>query len=236
MRLREITDLFGKGSDLGKLYNPGVDDEIQAAIARKQAERTGGGPQYARPTQSGDDQKAWDRNMAKHFNPDGTPKNPAAGKGSGNVSYSSDFKGKIRNKPIAPQLMKVLQSASAKTGLKVVIFSGGQDAKGKGTRRTGSTRHDSGRAADIYIYDEKGNQLNTKGDDPRIIEFVAALKRAGAKGLGAHPGYMQGTGMHVDIIGASQGGGTMWGAKGTGKPPARIAQAFQTGRSASQVA
>ena len=135
MRLREITDLFGKGSDLGKLYNPGVDPEIQAA----QAAQDGGGPQYARPTQSGDDQAAWDRNMAKHFNPDGTPKNPAAGKGSGNVSYSSDFKGKIRNKPIAPQLMKVLQSASAKTGLKVVIFSGGQDAKGRGTRRTGST-------------------------------------------------------------------------------------------------
>ena len=76
---------------------------------------------------------------------------------------------------------------------------------------------------------------------PRPVEWCELViwclfKCAGAKGLGAHPGYMQGTGMHVDIIGASQGGGTMWGARGTGKPPARIAQAFQTGRSASQVA
>jgi len=126
--------------------------------------------------------------------------------------------------------MGILQSASAATGLRVVIFSGGQDPKGRGSRRTGSTRHDNGNAADVYLYDKEGKQLNTRGDDPRVVNFVAACKRAGARGLGAHPGYMGGTGLHVDIIGSSQGGGNMWGAGGTGSPPQRIAQAFATGK------
>lgn len=229
MRFSEITedlsDLFGKGSDIGKMYNPGVDPEIQSALAAKQ----GGGPQFARPTQSGAAQDDWDANMAKYFNPDGTPKNVDP-KGAGSVRYASNYRSKTRNKPVDPRLIKILKSASAATGLTVEIFSGGQDAKGSGTRRTGSTRHDNGLAADVYLYDAKGNVLNTRGDDPRVVNFVAACRRAGAKGLGAHPGYMGGTGIHVDIVGSSQGGGSMWGAGGTGSPPQRIAQAFQSGK------
>ena len=232
MRIVDITedlsDLFGRGSDIGKVYNPGMDPEVAAA----QAARSGGGTQYARPTQSGAAQADWDKNMARYFNPDGTPKNvdPTS---AGSVRYSSNYRGKTRNKPIDPRLMRVLKSASAATGLTVEIFSGGQDAKGKGTRRTGSTRHDNGLAADVYLYDAKGNVLNTRGDDPRVVNFVAACKRAGARGLGAAPGYMGGTGLHIDIVGSSQGGGTMWGAGGTGQPPQRIAQAFATGKGTS---
>lgn len=225
MKIRDVTEnlgsLFGKGSDIGKMYNPGADPELQAKS---------GDPVVARPTASGAAQDDWDANYAKFYNPDGSPKNPAAGKGSGSVRYSANFKNQIRNKAIKPALMKILQSASAATGLTVEIFSGGQDVKGKGSRRTGSTRHDGGNAADVYLFDEKGNMLNTKGDDPRVVDFVAACKRAGARGLGAAPGYMNSVGIHVDLVGASQGGGVMWGAGGTGSPPQRIAQAFKSGK------
>lgn len=150
--------------------------------------------------------------------------------GKGSVGYVSGYNQKTRNKPIDKRLMTVLKRAAADAGVKVLIFSGGQDAQGSGTRRTGSTRHDNGLAADIYVYDGKGRQLTTRGDDPLVINFVAALKRAGAQGLGAHPGYMGGKGFHVDIVGTSQGGGSMWGAGGKGKPPGEIARAFTTGK------
>lgn len=232
MRYTEIREdlgsLFGAGSKIGQMYNPGKDPELQAK-ADAEAGRTVG----ARPTGSGDAQDDWDANYAKYYNPDGSPKNPAAGKGSGSVRYSANYKNQIRNKAIKPALMKILQSASAATGLTVEIFSGGQDVKGRGRRRTGSTRHDGGNAADVYLFDETGTMLNTKGNDPRVVDFVAACKRAGARGLGAAPGYMNSVGIHVDLVGASQGGGTMWGAGGTGSPPQRIARAFQTGRGTS---
>jgi len=221
-----LSDLFGRGSDIGKVYNPGMDPELAAA----QAARDGGGVQFARPTNSGEAQADWDANMAKYFNPDGTPKNVASGTGS--VSYVQDFAKRTRNKPIKPALMNILKRAAEDTGLRVVIFSGGQDVKGRGTRRTGSTRHDAGNAADVWVY--AGNkQLRTDGDDPRMVAFIAALRRAGAKGFGAHPGYMKGVGVHVDIVGTATGGSNMWGAGGTGSPPMSLARAFQTGKGTS---
>ena len=76
-------------------------------------------------------------------------------------------------------------------------------------------------------------QLRTDGNDPRVVNFIAALRRAGAKGFGAHPGYMGGTGIHVDIVGTATGGSNMWGAGGTGSPPMSLARAFQTGKGTS---
>ena len=242
MRFKEISEdtpssgssglgsLFGKGSDIGAFYNPGMDDKLQGIINNIEKAAKTGVRVPGRPPMAGPPQSQWDEKFAKYYNKDGTPKAPATGGGKGNVSYVSNFKNRTRNKAINPKLMGILQSASAATGLRVVIFSGGQDPKGRGSRRTGSTRHDNGNAADVYLYDKEGKQLNTRGDDPRVVNFVAACKRAGARGLGAHPGYMNGTGLHVDIIGSSQGGGNMWGAGGTGSPPQRIAQAFATGK------
>lgn len=221
-----LSDLFGRGSDIGRVYNPGMDPEVAAA----QAARDGGGAQFARPTNDSAAQADWDANMAKYFNPDGTPKTGASGTGS--VSYVQDFAKRTRNKPIKPALMSILKRAAADTGLRVVIFSGGQDVKGRGARRTGTTRHDAGNAADVWVY--AGNtQLNTRGDDPRMVAFIAALRRAGAKGFGAHPGYMKGVGVHVDIVGTATGGSNMWGAGGTGSPPTSLARAFQTGKGTS---
>lgn len=238
MQLRQLTEnlgsIFGKGSDMGKIYNPGQDDEI---AAKKNAEIS---PQPTNSIQAAD----WNKKFGATHNPDGSPKNPAADAaapasaapasagvaGTGSVSYVGGFKNKTRNKPIVPALMKALNSAANIAGVRVVIFSGGQDAKGQGTRRTGSTRHDGGYAADVYVYDAKGKQLNTQGNDPLMLKFIAACKQSGIKGMGAHPGYMNGKGVHVDLWGAKKGS-AMWGAGGTGSPPTTIARAFSTGRS-----
>lgn len=123
------------------------------------------------------------------------------GTGEGSVKYVSGFSSATRNKPIQPQLMNILKSAASATKLDVVIFSGGQDAKGtQNARRTGSVRHDNGWAADIWIYNE-GRQLsaNRQSDVPLMQSFTAKLKQAGATGIGIGTSYMSGVGIHVDI-------------------------------------
>ena len=60
--------------------------------------------------------------------------------------------------------------------------------KGSGGRRTGSTRHDLGFAADIQIYD--GEQLLSvakSNDLPKIITFCRTIKGKGVKCIGAGP-------------------------------------------------
>jgi len=130
------------------------------------------------------------------------------GLGSGNVKYSSSHKSATRNKPVDPRLFNIISQAAAATKLDIQIFSGGQDAKGQGSRRTGSVRHDNGKAADIWLYNN-GVQLNSNKatDIPLLESFVRAAKAAGATSAGMGPGYMGGVGLHIDI--ASAGG--VWG-------------------------
>tara|TARA_B100000424_G_scaffold268580_1_gene263652 strand:- start:5559 stop:6290 length:732 start_codon:yes stop_codon:yes gene_type:complete len=235
MLLRELT------SGLGDIFQTQIDKSLEKVDAR--------------PTDSfGANQ--WDMQFGQTHNADGTKKAQPTGPGGpvvdpnadpgapsasqtgnidqtrivkpGKVSYGQGFANKTRNKPIKPQLMKVLQNAARNTGVNVIIFSGGQDVKGVGTRRTGSTRHDDGWAADVRVQDASGKNLSTNGADPLMNLFIMNLKKAGGKGLGAHPGYMGGTGVHVDLWGASKGA-AMWGAGGKGKPPKAI-QAAWAGR------
>ena len=64
------------------------------------------------------------------------------------VSFTGPPATAIRNQPISPELRGLLKEAAEAAGVKTVrITSGGQPAKGEGTRRTGSKRHDRGRAA-----------------------------------------------------------------------------------------
>ena len=256
MRLNEFTytenlsDLFGKGSAIGAEFNPGVDDVIQGKLQAQQAARdnqvasmAGQVLQKVAPRPVDDPrnpdpqikqrQQNWDTAYGATHKPDGSvdPQSQTAqgAKGQGSVSYVGDFNKRIRNKPIKPALMRILNKAANEAGVKVVIFSGGQETKGQGKRRTGSTRHDAGMAADVRLYDKNGKILKTDGKNPLVLNFIAAAKRAGARGMGAHPGYMNGTGIHLDLHGSAKGG-AMWGAGGKGAPPARIAQAFQTGK------
>jgi hypothetical protein len=105
----------------------------------------------------------------------------------------------IRNQPIATELRTVLERAANDAGVDSVhITSGGQPALGEGTRRTGSTRHDRGRAADLQLV--VGGRTLTFTDnraDPIIAAFVTASAAHGATGIGAGVGYMGNRTIHV---------------------------------------
>lgn len=110
----------------------------------------------------------------------------------------------IRNKPIQARLAKALSESADDAGIDHVrISSGGQDAKGHGTRRTGSTRHDidatgKGGAADLELL-IGGRVLNFQNmaDRPIIARFVTGCSRRGCTGIGAGVDYMGPTKLHV---------------------------------------
>ena len=78
----------------------------------------------------------------------------------------------IRNKPISEELKLVLDTAARAAGVDTIrITSGGQDTLGEGTRRTGSTRHDGGRAADLGYNSAKGLKQGFF-DGEKIFDFV----------------------------------------------------------------
>lgn len=105
----------------------------------------------------------------------------------------------IRNQPISAELLRVLEAAAQKAGVTAVrIVSGGQDALGEGNRRTGSTRHDHGRAADLQcVIDDRTLTFTDQQADPGILTFVTAAAAAGATGIGAGVAYMGNRTIHV---------------------------------------
>ncbi len=105
----------------------------------------------------------------------------------------------IRNKPISDELRQVLEIAAQTAGIDTLrITSGGQDAKGHGTRRTGSTRHDHGRAADVQcVVNGRTLTFTNTSAHPAILAFVAAAAAAGATGIGAATDYMGERTIHV---------------------------------------
>ena len=152
----------------------------------------------------------------------------AQGEGTGRVRMANQ--GATRNQPLQASLLRILDTAAEAAGVDVVVFSGGQDAQGQGTRRTGSVRHDNGRAADIYIYSD-GQRLRTDREDPIVANFIAQAVAAGARGIGAGPGYMGGVGIHVDILG-DRAGANYWGDAGrTANTPDYVVAAYRAGSS-----
>jgi hypothetical protein len=104
-----------------------------------------------------------------------------------------------RNKPIASDLKQVLDAAAQSAGVDTIrITSGGQDALGEGTRRTGSTRHDRGRAADLQLV-ANGTTITftDQAAPPTMLAFVTAACAAGATGVGAGVTYMGNRTIHV---------------------------------------
>lgn len=134
---------------------------------------------------------------------------------SGDVKYTYS-KGTIRNQPVTPALMNILKSSAGAKGYSIEIYSGGQDWKGVGDRRTGSIRHDGGAAADIRVYNEKGRRLSAASHNSKDIDvlqsFVKLLLENGITSVGADRDYMNGN-LHVDI--ATNSPATCWGASGT---------------------
>ncbi|MGJ5175920.1 SH3 domain-containing protein [Bradyrhizobium oligotrophicum] len=125
--------------------------------------------------------------------------------------------GATRNQPITDELKRVLDAAARAAGVDTVrITSGGQDPPGPGARRTGSTRHDHGRAADLQcVVGATTLTFTDQSAPPGILTFVTAAAAAGATGIGAGVGYMGNRTIHVGF-GTSVSDKTRltWGAGG----------------------
>ncbi len=129
--------------------------------------------------------------------------------------------GATRNKPIRDSLRGLLSAAADEVGIDHIrISSGGQDRLGRGSRRTGSTRHDvdangKGGAADLEML-IGGRALNYGSAADRAIgaRFVTACVRRGATGVGA--GGKNGPYMGLTKLHVGYGPVSTWGHGGKG--------------------
>lgn len=113
----------------------------------------------------------------------------------------------IRSQPLIPQLEERLREAIVAVygpGYSAQVYSGGQPGKDSGGRRTGSIRHDHGKAADIYVVGPDGKRVT--GDRLGPLGQYWAAKRYGGVGL-----EMNGGGIHLDAWDTPPpGGGMSW--------------------------
>lgn len=139
-----------------------------------------------------------------------------------------DTAGKIRSLPIQAKLETLLMQAGQHCGLDVVrVISGGQAAKGTPGRRTGSTRHDLGWAADLQL-ELGGRRLSfARGSElPYFESFVSLASQLGATGIGAAVDYMGPLTIHVGY-----GAEAVWGGGGrVARAPRWLVTAFEQGR------
>lgn len=121
-----------------------------------------------------------------------TPYGSSMQAGAGNIRFMNA--GATRNKPITADLMgRVSEAIEAVYGKGAIaeLYSGGQDARGHGSRRMGSTRHDGGMAGDFHVRDASGNLIS--GDRLGALAQYWLAKRYGGVGL-----EMRGGGIHLD--------------------------------------
>jgi hypothetical protein len=103
--------------------------------------------------------------------------------------------GATRNLPIVEQLQTNLQRAIATVygpGYRAQVYSGGQPALGSGGARVGSTRHDGGMAADLYVMDPQGQRVT--GDKLAGLGRHWLENKLGGVGM-----EMKGGGIHLDL-------------------------------------
>lgn len=101
----------------------------------------------------------------------------------------------IRKKPITDKLDRDISRSVVQAlgeGYYAQVYSGGQNYKGEGGPRIGSTRHDGGKAGDVYIYGPDGKRVTDK----------ALLGRVAAEHIGSGRGsagtFMSNGGIHLD--------------------------------------
>lgn len=139
-----------------------------------------------------------------------------------------DTKNQIRNLPIAEKLRSLLGDAADIAGVtRVRVTSGGQAIKGSGGRRTGSTRHDLGMAADLQLQQGSRTLSFQRPDELLVFEkFISAAVAMGAEGVGAGLNYMGAQTIHVGY-----GGYACWGDDGkSANAPQWLRRAFAEGR------
>ena len=136
--------------------------------------------------------------------------------------------GTIRNLAIDPKLENLLNAVGNEVGVSFIVNSGGQPKKGEGTRRTGSTRHDDGNAADVQAVDSNGNLIDfTTPEGKEIWSRIVQLARAGgATGIGAGVNYMGSTTVHIGY-----GNEAVWSSAKSGQPVEPwLTKAFAAGK------
>jgi muramidase (phage lysozyme) len=130
------------------------------------------------------------------------PLNFAAG---GIVSYLNQ--GATRRMPVTENLQARMAEAVQAVygpGYTIGIYSGGQAEKGSGGPRTGSVRHDLGRAGDVYVFDPNGNKVT--GDALAPLGQYWQARKYGGTGMEMHGG-----GIHLDEWEQPpSGGGMAW--------------------------
>jgi hypothetical protein len=136
-----------------------------------------------------------------------TPKEIATTSSMIKYAFNKDT---IRDRKVNEELEKVLSDAAITVGIDYVeIYSGKQP--GTDNRRVGSTRHNTGLAADVRLI-FNGKPLNSAKARERAImtQFVkAAIVNgilAGGHGPEQNPRYMDNFGMHLDMLGGFIGG------------------------------
>lgn len=136
-------------------------------------------------------------------------------------------RGKVRDLPITPRLKQILLLAGTAAGIdEVVVVSGGQCALGTCSKRTGSTRHDLGNAADLELLkDGRILKFTNSSELIHFQSFVEAAASFGATGIGGDVGYMGPSRLHVGF-----GSRATWGGDGgIGAAPAWLASAARKG-------
>jgi hypothetical protein len=131
--------------------------------------------------------------------------------GKGSVQERQHELAGIRKLPLNPKLKSILDKAADSVGVEAVVFSGGQNPKGSGGPRTGSTRHDHGNAADLYLVKDGRKLVDTNPEDRAIMtKFVSSAVASGATGVGAGHGYMGPSNIHIGFGKQATWGGASW--------------------------
>jgi hypothetical protein len=113
---------------------------------------------------------------------------PTSGKSV--IEYANE--GAIRNLDLTNELESKINTAVQTVfgdGYRAQVFSGGQPKKG---RRTGTIRHDEGKAADIYIIGPDGKRIKDVKQLDKLKKFWQENK------MGSVGTYMRGAGIHLD--------------------------------------
>lgn len=127
----------------------------------------------------------------------------------------SGLVGKIRDRPIGQKLREVLLGAANATGIDVIRVTSGSQPGSTG-RRTGSTRHDNGRAADLQLVKNGATlEFTDRDGGPFVEDFVTAVAARGATGIGAGVHYMGSRTLHVGFgTSPEDHSRVVWGAGG----------------------
>lgn len=162
--LAHFAGLSGAKQILGAADDTAISDVLSAGAVKAN-------PQLAGKTVG--DVKTW---AARKMGKVDTGLGPAP-----NVQFIDATQGKIRDKPVQAWVKDGLARAAAATDSRIAIkiVSGGQD----GAKRTGSTRHDHGNAADIVLVVD-GKEVKPSEDKALYARFFKNAAASGFKGLG----------------------------------------------------